>query len=95
MYPACWTSVSVIDEPAATTLLEREVHRTLVDRHHATRRDRRRSAGFEALTVQPAFCAPSTFLITLIVPVFVVLLNVQVHVSFGFTVTPTEPVTPF
>ncbi len=52
------------------------------------------AAGFEALTVQPAICTPSTFLITLITPALVVFVKVQVHVSPGFTVTLTEPAVP-
>ncbi len=99
-HPRCtrpdWTSVSVVAEPAATTLLSAEVRRvpgSIVTTQPGVIVVG--AAGFGALTVQPAFCTPSTFLITLIVPVFVVLLNVQVHVSPGFTVTPTEPAAPF
>ena len=64
------------------TLLEREVRRTRIDRHDATRRDRRRGAGSDTLTVRPP-SAPLDLLITLITPALVVFVKVQVHMAPG------------
>ena len=90
--PAWLCSVSVVDEPTATTLLSEKSAVPRIDGHHRTRGDRRRAGRVRGVSGPPAFCTPSTFLITLIMPVFVVLLNVHVHVSPGFTVTARRPV---